>query len=105
MIENILVSILSNLTRATLLSLRNHISITIIYICYLPAGRSILEKYFVEVSKTARDFLHSREIYGKVEVHHVLRAQGVMGGPLTDVNKVGCHGFIEHCLAKFIGSP
>ena len=26
-----------------------------IYICYLPAGRSVLEKYFVEVSKTARD--------------------------------------------------
>ena len=24
------------------------------YICYLPAGRSVLEKYFVEVSKTAR---------------------------------------------------
>ena len=23
-----------------------------IYICYLPAGRSVLEKYFVEVSKT-----------------------------------------------------
>ena len=25
-----------------------------IYICYLPDGRSVLEKYFVEVSKTAR---------------------------------------------------
>ncbi len=25
-----------------------------IYICYLPAGRSVQEKYFVEVSKTAR---------------------------------------------------
>ena len=24
------------------------------YICYLPDGRSVLEKYFVEVSKTAR---------------------------------------------------
>ena len=23
------------------------------YICYLPDGRSVLEKYFVEVSKTA----------------------------------------------------
>ena len=26
-----------------------------VYICYLPAGRSVLEKYLVEVSKTARD--------------------------------------------------
>ena len=25
-----------------------------VYICYLPDGRSVLEKYFVEVSKTAR---------------------------------------------------
>ena len=25
------------------------------YICYLPDGRSVLEKYFVEVSKTVRD--------------------------------------------------
>ena len=34
MIEHVLVSILSNLTRATLLSLRNHINITIYIILY-----------------------------------------------------------------------
>ena len=33
-----------------------------IYICYLPAGRSVLEKYFVEVSKTARD-RRSRDVF------------------------------------------
>ena len=32
------------------------------YICYLPAGRSVLEKYFVEVSKTARD-RRSRDVF------------------------------------------
>ena len=31
-------------------------------ICYLPAGRSVLEKYFVEVSKTARD-RRSRDVF------------------------------------------
>ena len=33
-----------------------------IYICYLPAGRSVLEKCFVEVSKTARD-RRSRDVF------------------------------------------
>ena len=33
-----------------------------IYICYLPAGKSVLEKYFVEVSKTARD-RRSRDVF------------------------------------------
>ena len=30
--------------------------------CYLPAGMSVLEKYFVEVSKTARD-RRSRDVF------------------------------------------
>ena len=33
-----------------------------IHICYLPAGRSVLEKYFVEVSKTTRD-RRSRDVF------------------------------------------
>ena len=33
-----------------------------IYICYLPVGRSVLEKYFVEVTKTARD-RRSRDVF------------------------------------------
>ena len=31
------------------------VNVVKIYICYLRTGRSVLEKYFVEVSKTARD--------------------------------------------------
>ena len=41
-------------------------------------------------------FLNSREIDEKNQVHQVLRAHVVMGGPPTELNKVDCHGFSEH---------
>ena len=47
---------------ADILGLAPRQSYKSINICYLPAGRSVLEKYFVEVSKTARD-RRSRDVF------------------------------------------